>query len=149
MQSELQSDILIAVLVIIILLVLFVAFAIYMGNRIATPIQLVTKHIQWMGDGDFRAHQEDAAEMQALAARPDELGVMTHAMDDMQGKLLKLMQQIVETAEYLAAASEELTSPIYPTDNAATAAKRPFYSPRRRRRIGAEARSCFCATGKT
>ena len=120
LQSELQSNILTAVVVIIILLVLFVAFAIYVGNRIATPIQLVTKHIQWMGDGDFRAHQEDAAEMQALAARPDELGVMTHAMDDMQGKLLKLMQQIVETAEYLAAASEELTST---SEQAATVSK--------------------------
>ena len=120
LQSELQSSILTAVVVIIILLVLFVAFAIYVGNRIATPIQLVTKHIQWMGDGDFRAHQEDAAEMRALAARPDELGVMTHAMDDMQGKLLKLMQQIVETAEYLAAASEELTST---SEQAATVSK--------------------------
>ena len=40
LQSELQSNILTAVVVIIILLVLFVAFAIYVGNRIATPIQL-------------------------------------------------------------------------------------------------------------
>lgn len=120
LHDELQSSILKAVAVIVVLLILFVAFAVYMGNRIAKPIQLVTKHIQWMGDGDFRAHQEDAAEMKALAARPDELGVMTHAMDDMQGRLLKLMQQIVETAEYLAAASEELTST---SEQAATVSK--------------------------
>ena len=120
LHDELQSSILKAVAVIVVLLILFVAFAVYMGNSIAKPIQLVTKHIQWMGDGDFRAHQEDAAEMQALAARPDELGVMTHAMDDMQGKLLKLMQQIVETAEYLAAASQELTST---SEQAATVSK--------------------------
>ena len=120
LHDELQSSILKAVAVIVVLLILFVAFAVYMGNSIAKPIQLVTKHIQWMGDGDFRAHQEDAAEMQVLAARPDELGVMTHAMDDMQGKLLKLMQQIVETAEYLAAASQELTST---SEQAATVSK--------------------------
>ncbi len=120
LADELQGNIMTAVAVILFLLVLFVAFAVFIGNRIAAPIQLVTKHIQWMGDGDFRAHQEDAAEMAALAQRPDELGVMTHAMDDMQGKLLKLMQQIVETAEYLAAASEELTST---SEQAATVSK--------------------------
>ena len=120
LADELQGNILTAVAVILFLLVLFVAFAVFIGNRIAAPIQLVTKHIQWMGDGDFRAHQEDAAEMAALAQRPDELGVMTHAMDDMQCKLLKLMQQIVETAEYLAAASEELTST---SEQAATVSK--------------------------
>ena len=120
LADELQGNILTAVAVILFLLVLFVAFAVFIGNRIAAPIQLVTKHIQWMGDGDFRAHQEDAAEMAALAQRQDELGVMTHAMDDMQGKLLKLMQQIVETAEYLAAASEELTST---SEQAATVSK--------------------------
>ena len=120
LADELQGNIMTAVAVILFLLVLFVAFAVFIGNRIAAPIQLVTKHIQWMGDGDFRAHQEDAAEMAALAQRPNELGVMTHAMDDMQGKLLKLMQQIVETAEYLAAASEELTST---SEQAATVSK--------------------------
>ncbi|MGM9540232.1 methyl-accepting chemotaxis protein, partial [Anaerovibrio sp.] len=120
LADELQSSILTAVVVILFLLVIFVAFAVFIGKRIATPIQLVTKHIQWMGDGDFRAHQEDAAEMAELARRPDELGVMTHAMDDMQGKLLKLMQQIVETAEYLAAASQELTST---SEQAATVSK--------------------------
>ena len=120
LADELQGNIMTAVAVILFLLVLFVAFAVFIGNRIAAPIQLVTKHIQWMGDGDFRAHQEDAAEMAALAQRQDELGVMTHAMDDMQGKLLKLMQQIVETAEYLAAASEELTST---SEQAATVSK--------------------------
>ena len=120
LADELQGNIMTAVAVILFLLVLFVAFAVFIGNRIAAPIQLVTKHIQWMGDGDFRAHQEDAAEMAALAQRPDELGVMTHAMDDMQGKLLKLMQQIVETAEYLAAASQELTST---SEQAATVSK--------------------------
>lgn len=120
LQDELQGSIMTAVAVILFLLVLFVAFAVFIGKRIAEPIQLVTKHIQWMGDGDFRAHQEDAAEMAALSQRQDELGVMTHAMDDMQRKLLKLMQQIVETAEYLAAASQELTST---SEQAATVSK--------------------------
>ena len=120
LQDELQGSIMTAVAVILFLLVLFVAFAVFIGKRIAEPIQLVTKHIQWMGDGDFRSHQEDAAEMAALAQRQDELGVMTHAMDDMQRKLLKLMQQIVETAEYLAAASQELTST---SEQAATVSK--------------------------
>ena len=120
LQDELQGSIMTAVAVILFLLVLFVAFAVFIGKRIAEPIQLVTKHIQWMGDGDFRSHQEDAAEMAALSQRQDELGVMTHAMDDMQRKLLKLMQQIVETAEYLAAASQELTST---SEQAATVSK--------------------------
>lgn len=120
LTDELESSVLIGVLAILVMMVVSTGAAVITGNRVAAPIQLLTKHIKLVGDGDFRAHQEDADEVAVLAQRSDELGVMTLAMEEMQKNLLGLMQQVVETAEYLAAASEELTSTA---EQAATVSK--------------------------
>lgn len=120
LDDELESSILFGVVAILVMMVVSTGVAVFIGNRVAAPIQLLTKHIKLVGEGDFRAHQEDAAEVADLAERPDELGIMTQAMEEMQKNLLGLMQQIVETAEYLAAASEELTSTA---EQAATVSK--------------------------
>ena len=121
LESELKSDIMVAVTVMVVLFVLIASFAFYMGKQIALPIQLAAKRINYLGDGDYRAHQdEDIDEIKHMLERQDELGVMARAMQNMRLKQSELMQQIVTTAEYLAAASEELTST---SEQAATVSK--------------------------
>ena len=110
LAEELHNDIMVGVGVTLVLLILFVAFAFYIGNQIAHPIRMSAKRLKYLGDGDFREHPEDKEEVAAMLARTDEMGLMAHAMQDVRIKLTELMQQIVSTAEYLAAASEELTS---------------------------------------
>ena len=121
LDAELKSNIMVAATVMIVLLVLIAGFAYYMGKQIALPIQLAAKRINYLGDGDYRAHQdEDVDEIKHMLERHDELGVMARAMQNMRLKQSELMQQIVTTAEYLAAASEELTST---SEQAATVSK--------------------------
>lgn len=122
LDAELKSDIMVAVTVMVVLFVLIAAFALYMGKQIAHPIQLTAKRIQYLGDGDFRDHKDDpdAQEIEVMLSRNDEIGLMVRSVRDMREKLLVLMQQIVTTAEYLAAASEELTSTA---EQAATVSK--------------------------
>ena len=122
LESELKSDIMVAVTVMVVLFVLIASFAFYMGKQIAHPIQLTAKRIQYLGDGDFRDHKDDpdAQEIEVMLSRNDEIGLMVRSVRDMREKLLALMQQIVTTAEYLAAASEELTST---SEQAATVSK--------------------------
>lgn len=121
LDSELRSDILTALVVMVVMTVLLIFAAFYTGNRIARPIQIVAKRINYLGEGDFRAHEgEDAKEFEDMLNRGDEIGVMTRAMKNMRLKQSELMQQIVSTAEYLAAASEELTST---SEQAATVSK--------------------------
>ncbi len=110
LNAQLRSSILTAVAVILVMLLIFIAFALYLGNSIARPIQKVTERMKIMGKGDFCLEGEAAIDVNELASRPDELGTMAHAMQDMNSQVRKLMQNVSQTAEYLAAASEELTS---------------------------------------
>lgn len=110
LNAQLRSSILTAVAVMLIMLIIFIAFALYLGNSIARPIQKVTERMKIMGKGDFCLEGEAAIDVNDLASRPDELGTMAHAMQDMNSQVRKLMQNVSQTAEYLAAASEELTS---------------------------------------
>ena len=110
LSAQLRSSILTAVAVILVMLLIFIAFALYLGNSIARPIQKVTERMKIMGKGDFCLEGEAAIDVNELASRPDELGTMAHAMQDMNSQVRKLMQNVSQTAEYLAAASEELTS---------------------------------------
>lgn len=110
LSSQLHSSLIKSIVTLLILQVLFILFAIYVGNSIARPIQMVTERMRVMGTGDLRMNSEAEAVMQELSARPDELGVMSKAMSDMHRKIRELMMRIVQAAEYVAAASEELTS---------------------------------------
>ena len=121
LDSELRNDILISILVVVVLLVLLTFGAVYTGRRIAHPIQIVAKRINYLGEGDFRAHDdEDVEDLKDMLNRSDEVGVMTRSMKEMRLKQSELIQQIVSIAEYLAAASEELTST---SEQAATVSK--------------------------
>ena len=109
-NDKFHSDILKCLAVMVVLQLIFIAFARYLGASIAGPIQKVTERMEVIGTGDFTISEQDAAELQALSTRPDEIGMMALAMKEMNEKVRKLMQNVAQTAEYLAAASEELTS---------------------------------------
>ena len=110
LNQQLHTSITKAVIALGGLLTLFVLFAVYIGNTIAKPIQTVTDRLKIMGTGDFRIDDEAATQIENLTQRADELGTMAEAMREMNAKIRGLMQRIVESAEYVAAASEELTS---------------------------------------
>ena len=107
--ASLRSSILQALGCMAVLLLLFSLLAVYMAKRIATPIQLVTERMAAMSKGDFRS-AANQAEFTALLQRSDELGVMGQAVQGMQENIRQLMKQIMDAAEYVASASEELTS---------------------------------------
>ncbi len=109
-NANLRSQILTSLAVMLILQIIFIAFARYIGVNIAGPILRVTERMKVIGTGDFTLSSQDAAELESLEARPDEIGTMAHAMKEMNEKVRELMKNVADTAEYLAAASEELTS---------------------------------------
>ena len=110
LAADLRTSILELLGVIVLLQILMALFSRYVGANIARPIVRTTERLGIMGTGDFRLEGEAAAEMQELASRPDELGTMAQAMQEMNGKVRTLMRNVAQTAEYLAASSEELTS---------------------------------------
>ena len=110
LAANLRTSILESLGVIVLLQILMALFSRYIGANIARPIVRTTERLGVMGTGDFRLEGEAAAEMQELASRPDELGTMAQAMQEMNEKVRALMRNVAQTAEYLAASSEELTS---------------------------------------
>ena len=109
-DAKLRSQIVTSLIVMVVLQLIFIAFARYIGSTIADPILKVTERMQVIGTGDFTLSEQDAAELDSLATRSDEIGTMALAMKDMNEKVRELMRDVANTAEYLAAASEELTS---------------------------------------
>ncbi len=110
LAADLRTSILESLGMMVLLQVLLALFSRYVGANIARPIVRTTERLGIMGTGDFRLEGEAAAEMQELASRPDELGTMAQAMQEMNEKVRALMRNVAQTAEYLAASSEELTS---------------------------------------
>lgn len=108
-SRNLRNNILRILAYIVVLQLLLGAFAFYVGKRFAAPIQFVTARMEAMSDGDFR-EVNDSTTMQELSRRTDEMGVMSRALHKMHMSVRELMHEIVEAAEYVAAASEELTS---------------------------------------
>ena len=94
---------------IVVLLLFFVALAVYIGKRIAEPIQFVTEHMSMMAQGDFR-ETEVSEQIKDMLQREDELGTMSRALQQMHDSIRTLMKQIVEASEYVASAAQELTS---------------------------------------
>jgi methyl-accepting chemotaxis protein len=110
LHAELRASIVKSIAVMVVLQSIFIAFAWYLGKTLTGPIEIVTKHMEVIGTGDFTLSDQEAAELQKLSTRRDEIGKMALAMKEMTEKVRELMNDVAQTAEYLAAASEELTS---------------------------------------
>ncbi len=110
LNEQLRNEILKSLGIMVVLQLIFLFLARYIGANIARPITRVTESMEVMGTGDFRLTGEAAADIQAMTERPDELGTMAKALQEMNSRVRGLMKDVAETAEYLAASSEELTS---------------------------------------
>ena len=108
-SANLRSSILQALACMVVLQLLFVLLAVYVGKKIAAPIQFVTERMTVMAGGDFRV-STDRTHVAEMMERKDELGQMSRALHDMHESIRGLMGKIMEAAEYVASASEELTS---------------------------------------
>lgn len=91
----------------LILQIIFIFLAVCVGKKIGVPIQQMSERLKVLATGDFR-EIKDSSFLQLLD-RSDEIGQITRAVRDLRSSI-KLMATIVESAEYVAAASEELTS---------------------------------------
>ncbi|MBP8599157.1 MAG: methyl-accepting chemotaxis protein [Selenomonas sp.] len=107
-HAELYSGIIRVVIYMLILEALLVVFGVYMGKKIGYPIQLMAQRINTLATGDFRI--VSSTEIEALMDRPDEIGQMSRAVRDLRANISKLMKTIMESSEYVASASEELTA---------------------------------------
>lgn len=105
----LRASIFKGILCMIILQSIFVVFAIWVGKQMTAPIKFITERLEVMAGGDFRRTADIAAE-DKLIVRSDEIGMMMRAMKKMQDNICLLMGRIIEAADYVSSASEELNS---------------------------------------
>ncbi|MFA6850633.1 MAG: methyl-accepting chemotaxis protein [Selenomonadaceae bacterium] len=101
----LENNLLQIFIALIVLLGFFAAFAIYIGKKTAEPIKFVTDKMELLSTGDFSISVNTD-----LTNRQDEIGTMSRALQKLRTNIRGLMKQISESAEYVAASSEELTS---------------------------------------
>ena len=92
------------ILSIVAFLLLFLA-ANYITREITSALKAMIRVCQSLKDGDFREQETDA-----VLERGDELGDMWSALLEVRTNLHGLMGKFSQTAEHLAAASEELTA---------------------------------------
>ena len=107
-NSDLRSGIVRVILYMLILEALLVMFGVYMGKKIGRPIQLMAQRVNTLATGDFRT--VSSTEIEALMERPDEIGQISRAVRELRANISKLMKTILESSEYVASASEELTA---------------------------------------
>lgn len=105
--SEMYSSLLISIIAILVLLVIFVSIGIKFANMIAGPITAVSRSLEVMSTGDLG---HGASEIEGYANSNDEIGAMARAMKQLQESMAKAMRQVMDTAQQLAAASQELTA---------------------------------------
>ena len=103
------SSIMQSVIFLIILLVLLVIFALYIGNRIANPIKLITDEISRMASGNFKL-MDMTPEKRKLERDRTDIGTMSDAEITLHHSIRELMEKISQTTAYVASASEELTA---------------------------------------
>ena len=108
-DSAMWSSIIQSVIFLVILLILLIIFALYMGNRIANPIKLITDEIQRMASGDFKL-LDMTPEKKKLEKDRTEIGTMSDAEITLHHSIRELMEKISQTTAYVASASEELTA---------------------------------------
>jgi methyl-accepting chemotaxis protein len=108
-DSDLRSSIIEALIVMAVLQFFLILIAVQVGRKMMKPIDFVTARMEEMGDGDFR-ETADTPEKQEALSRTDEFGTMVASMQKMRNNIRALMKKIGDSSEYVASASEELTS---------------------------------------
>lgn len=77
---------------------LLILMAIYIGRRLAYPIQIATQRMRALGNGFLEMDGKTDSAMKRMAERHDELGTMSRAMQEMSRKLCENQQLILRMA---------------------------------------------------
>ena len=107
--AAMRTSIISSVIFLLILLVLLVIFALFIGNRIANPLKLITSELERMASGNFTI-LEPTPEMEKVERDRTEIGTMSDAETTLHHSIRELMEKISDTTSYVASASEELTA---------------------------------------
>ena len=84
-----------------IILVLGIVFAMYITKTIAGPVSRVTQRMEAMAEGDISLEPFNSE-------RQDEVGTLSHAIDNLTAKMKAILSSIHHVSENVAAHSEEL-----------------------------------------
>ena len=107
MDDIMMKQIMTMLIIMIVLEIICFIVAVYVSNQITIPIQKITDELKTMATGDFSKDYDD---IKTISNRKDEIGSMAKSLTAMNTNIRHLLNEIIESAEYVAAASEELTS---------------------------------------
>lgn len=104
MQSQLNSQIIISLILLAIVEVLVVLISMRLAQGFADPIVFVTRRLGQFADGDYRKEpiRED------WVARNDEVGGMMHSIGNLGGNMRSLINTITGSADSVAFGSNDL-----------------------------------------
>lgn len=106
-MAAMYSSLTVSAIVILVFVGISIALGVKLANMIAKPITVVSNGLEIMSTGDL-GHGTEA--LNDYMAAEDEIGVMARAMKKLQDSMAEAMRQVMDTAQQLAAASEELTA---------------------------------------
>ena len=103
-----KNTIMVVALCIGVILGIGIIVSYYIGCYITNPIIMITKRIESLSQLDFSVKSN--LEVAKNLARKDEIGTMTRALRHMRDNVCHFISKTAQTAEQVAAASEELTA---------------------------------------
>lgn len=107
--DTLQGRVILTTIILMVIAVLgALGIVIILNRQIATPIVAVTKVLDKQANLDFSF--DDKSETAKYFGRKDEIGVMTRSIKKMQENVVDFISKTADTAESVAASSEELTA---------------------------------------
>ncbi len=106
-NAALRSSIIQTIIVIVILQIVITAIAMFLSNRLITPIRNLTTVLETLGTGDFRMDRNAGL---IDVDRSDELGVMARAVSKLRENVHAMIGRVMNSAEQVAAASQQLTA---------------------------------------
>ena len=105
MQSKLNSQIIISIILLAVIEVLVVIISMRLAQAFADPIVFVTRRLGQFAEGDYRKEpiRED------WVNRNDEIGGMMHSISNLAGSMRGLLNTITSSAERVASDAADLT----------------------------------------
>ena len=104
-DSAFWSSLIKLMVFVVVMEAIFVGLAVLSANKIVAPISRVTERLSVLATGDFRPSQGDGED----AARPDEIGAMTRALQKLQDNVDIMIKQVAEDAQQVAQSAGQLT----------------------------------------
>ena len=104
-DSAFWSSLIKLMIFVVIMEAVFVGLAVCAAKKIIAPIGRVTERLSVLATGDFRPGQRDEED----AARFDEIGAMTRALQELQDNVDRMIKQVAEDAQQVAQSAGQLT----------------------------------------